>query len=123
MGCTPSRVDPNPARQAGLTERAREAADLTEPLVAAHFHGQGRLAALVLGPADDATTSGADIRLLSARKLVAYIDSGGRLEIRQTLEASGKDIFLDRKTARALLPELETKDGYVCTFSGSATPR
>ena len=33
MGCGASRVGPNPARQAGLTERAREAADLTEPLV------------------------------------------------------------------------------------------
>ena len=88
MGCGASRVGPNPARQAGLTERAREAADLTEPLVAAHFHGQGRLAALVLGPAGDATTAGADIRLLSARKLVKYIDGGGRLAIRQTLEAA-----------------------------------
>ena len=77
MGCGASRVGPNPARQAGLTERAREAADLTEPLVAAHFHGRGRIAALVLGPAGDATTAGADIRLLSARKLVAYIDGGG----------------------------------------------
>ena len=63
----------------------------------------------MLGPAGDATTASADIRLLSARKLVAYIDSGGRMQIRQTLEAAGKDIFLDRETARALLPELETK--------------
>ena len=118
MGCTPSRVGPNPARQAGLTEAAREAADLTEPLAATHFHDRARLAALVLGPAGDATTADADIRLLSARKLVAYIDGGGRLAIRQTLEAEGKDIFLDRETARALLPELETKDMFRCTFSG-----
>ena len=90
--------------------------------MAAHFHGRGRLAALVLGPADDATTAGADIRLLSARKLVAYIDGGGRLAIRQTLEAAGKDIFLDAATVRGLLPELETKDRQDsirhCTFSG-----
>ena len=93
MGCGASRVAANPSK----------------PLVAAHFHGRARLAALVLGPAGKRTTAGADIRLLSARKLVAYIDGGGRLAIRQTLEAAGKDIFLDAATVRGLLPELETK--------------
>ena len=38
--------------------------------------------------AGDATTAGADIRLLSARKLVAHIDGGGKMEIRQALEAA-----------------------------------
>ena len=82
--------------------------------------GQGRIAALVLGPAGEATTAGADIRLLSARKLVEYIDGGGRMTIRQTLEAAGKDIFLDAATVRGLLPELETEDGMRCKFSGVA---
>ena len=88
------------------------------PLLAAHFRGQGRIAALVLGPAGDATTAGADIRLLSARKLVAHIDQGGKMEIRQHLEAAGADVFLDAGTVRGLLPELETKDDLRCTFSG-----
>jgi hypothetical protein len=56
------------------------AADPSKPLVAAHFHGQGRLEALVLGPAGDATTAGADIRLLSARKLVDLERRLGDLE-------------------------------------------
>ena len=70
------------------------------------------------GPAGDATTAGADIRLLSARKLVAYIDGGGKMAIRQALEAAGKDVFLDAATVRGLMPELETKDDGRCTFSG-----
>ena len=60
--------------------------------------------------ASGATTAGADIRLLSARKLVAHIDGGGKMEIRQALEAAGTDVFLDAATVRGLLPELETKD-------------
>ena len=80
--------------------------DPTAPLLAPHFRKRGRVAALVLPSAGDATTAGADIRLLSARKLVAYIDGGGRMAIRQTLEAAGKDIFLDAATVRGLLPEL-----------------
>ena len=124
MGCGASRVAPRCSARPAL--RSREAADLTEPLVAAHFHGRGRLAAA--GAADDLTTvAGADIRLLSARKLVAYIDGGGRLEIRQTLEAAGKDIFLDRETARGPLARARDEgcEGHVrrfniraCTFSG-----
>ena len=95
--------------------------DPTTPLMAPHFRGQGRLALLVLGPAaGDATTAGADIRLLSARKLVAHIDGGGKMEIRQALEAAGTDVFLDAATVRGLLPELEKKDRYRCTFSGVA---
>ena len=118
MGCTPSRVGPNPARQAGLTEAAREAADLTEPLAATHFHDRARLAALVLGPAGDATTADADIRLLSARKLVKYIDGGGKMLSRQELEAAGTDLYLDAATVHGLVPELETTEDGRCTFSG-----
>jgi hypothetical protein len=40
------------------------------------------------------------------------------MEIRQALEASGADVFLDAETVRGLLPELETKDDLRCTFSG-----
>ena len=40
----------------------------TAPLLAVHFHGQGRLAALVLGPAGGATTAGADIGLCSVSR-------------------------------------------------------
>ena len=82
----------------------------TTPLQAPHFHGHDRLAVLVLGPAGDDSTAGADIRLLSARKLVAHIDGGGKMQIRQALEAAGTDVFLDAATVRGLLPELETKD-------------
>ena len=41
------------------------------------------------------------------------------MQIRQTLEAAGTDIFVDAATARKLLPELETKEEYAarCTFS------
>jgi len=92
--------------------------DPTTPLMAPHFHGQSRLALLVLGLAGGDSTAGADIRLLSARKLVAHIDGGGKMEIRQTLEAAGADVFLDAATVRGLLPELETKDEDRCTFSG-----
>ena len=89
------------------------------------FRSRGRLTLLVLGAAADgdstasgATTAGADIRLLSARKLVAHIDGGGKMQIRQTFEAAGADVFLDAATVRGLLPELETKDDGGCTFSG-----
>ena len=97
--------------------------DPTTPLLAAHFREQGRLTLLVLGTAGGdspggATTAGADIRLLSARKLVAHIDGGGKMQIRQALEAAGTDVFLDAATMRGLLPELETKDLNRCTFSG-----
>ena len=70
------------------------------------------------GYAGGDSTAGADIRLLSARKLIAHIDGGGKMEIRQALEAAGTDVFLDAATVRGLLPELETKDKYRCTFSG-----
>ena len=86
----PSPDDEDGARRffsAWLAEAGRRDAT-SGPLIATHFHGQGRLAALVLGPNDDVSTAGADIRLLSARKLVAYIDGGGRLAIRQKLEAA-----------------------------------
>ena len=95
--------------------------DPTTPLAAPHFRAMGRLALLALGPAGGDSTAGADIRLLSARKLVAYIDGGGQMMIRQTLEAAGTDVFLDAATARAILPELETKLDEVytrCLFSG-----
>ena len=93
------------------------ALDPATPLVATHFHGQGRLAVLLLPRPDGGT---ADIRLLSARKLVKYIDGGGRMAIRQKLEAERPDLFVDAATVRKLLPELETKDdGNTprCTFS------
>ena len=65
MGCAQSKVDPTPAERPVLDadeeERKqrlesavlarREAADPSAPLQAHHFHGQDRLAALVLGPA------------------------------------------------------------------------
>ena len=100
------------------------AEQVEQPLKASHFREQGRLALLVLGHSTggDATTAGADIRLLSARKLVAHIDGGGKMEIRQALEAAGTDVFLDAATVRGLLPELETKDDGRCTFSGVGTP-
>ena len=53
---------------------ADETLDPAKPLRAPHFRHMRRVAALVLGPAGEATTTGADIRLLSARKLVAHID-------------------------------------------------
>ena len=115
------------ARARKLHEQARKDAawratlNPMSPLLAAHFRGQGRIAALVLGPAGDATTAGADIRLLSARKLIEHIDRGGRMEIRQALEAAGADVFLDAATVHGLLPELATKDRWGnCTFSGVA---
>ena len=92
------------------------AEQVEQPLRAPHFREQGRLTLLVLGAAggdstaSGATTAGADIRLLSARKLVKHIDGGGKMEIRQALEAAGTDVFLDAATVRGLLPELETKD-------------
>ena len=69
MGCAQSKVDPTPAERPVLDadeeERKqrlesavlarREAADPSAPLQAHHFHGQDRLAALVLGPAGDAS--------------------------------------------------------------------
>ena len=100
------------------------AEQVEQPLRASHFREQGRLTLLVLGTAggdstaSGAPTAGADIRLLSARKLVAHIDGGGKMAIRQALEAAGVDVFLDAATVRGLLPELETKDGVRCTFSG-----
>ena len=72
----------------------------------------------MLGPAGGDSTAGADIRLLSARKLVAHIDGGGKMGIRQALEAAGQDVYLEAATVRGLLPELETKDRDSCTFSG-----
>ena len=63
---------------------ADETLDPTKPLRAPHFRHPRRVAALVLGPAGDDSTTGADIRLLSARKLVAHIDGGGKMQIRQT---------------------------------------
>ena len=96
------------------------AEQVEQPLKASHFREQGRLALLVLGHSTggDATTAGADIRLLSARKLVEHIDGGGKMEIRQALEAAGADVFLDAATVRGLLPELATKGMERCTFSG-----
>ena len=76
------------------------------------------LAQLLLPPAA-APEAGPGIRLLSARKLVKHIDGGGKMQIRQALEAAGTDVFLDAATVRGLLPELETKDrDGRCTFSG-----
>ena len=101
-------------------EAWRASLDPTTPLLAPHFHKQDRVAALVLPRGDDETTASADIRLLSARKLVAHIDGGGRMQIRQALEAAGTDVFVDAATVRKLLPELETKDDGIwgcCTFS------
>ena len=64
---------------------ADETLDPTKPLKAPHFRHARRVAALVLGPAGGGdSTAGADIRLLSARKLVAHIDGGGKMQIRQT---------------------------------------
>ena len=60
--------------------------DPTEPLAAPHFRHGRRIAALVLPATAEPTTASADIRLLSARKLIAYIDGGGRMAIRQSLE-------------------------------------
>ena len=57
---------------------------------------------------------GPDIRLLSARKLIAHIDGGGKMATRQALERM-RDLYLD-KTVRAP-PELGPKDGERCTFS------
>ena len=101
------------------------AEQVEQPLRAPHFREQGRLTLLVLGgaaggdsTASGATTAGADIRLLSARKLVKHIDGGGKMQIRQVIEAAGTDVFLDAATVRGLLPELETKDLGSCTFSG-----
>ena len=61
MGCGASHIAPaNPpteadrtreeaqVQEAGPLESAQEAADPSKPLTAAHFHGKGRLAALVL---------------------------------------------------------------------------
>ena len=102
------------------SRKRRATLDAAAPLLAHHFRGPDRLGALVLAPSADASTAGADIRLLSARKLVEYIDGGGRMEIRQALEAKGADVFLDAETTRKLLPELETKDSKRCTFPGVA---
>ena len=108
--------------QARAEEERREAVwratlDPTTPLLMPHFHKQDRVAALVLPRSVEETTTSADIRLLSARKLVAYIDGGGRMSIRQKLEAAGTDLYVDAATVRKLLPELETKDDECCTFS------
>ena len=91
--------------------------DPMKELAGPHFHGRARLAVLLLPPAAD-PEAGPDIRLLSARKLIAHIDGGGKMATRQALEADGKDLYLDAKTVRELLPELETKDEHDrCTFS------
>jgi hypothetical protein len=61
------------------------------------------------------------IRLLSARKLVEYIDGGGVMVRRQQLEREHPDIFLGDDVVRALLPELEqsqSHQGHMCTFPG-----
>ena len=66
---------------AGMTTPVREwwaRIEAGAPLVWHHFHGQGRLAVLVLGPAGDDSTAGADIRLLSARKLVRTSTAAAR---------------------------------------------
>ena len=80
-----------------------------------HFHHTRRLQILLLPQESqqDAAAAGrvrakpADIRLLSARKLISYIDGGGRMVIRQRLEAERPDIFLKARTVLALMPELE----------------
>ena len=119
MGCAKSKPEVAPAERPVLDadeeERKqrfesavlarREAADLSAPLQAHHFHGKDRLAALVLGPAAGRwkkSTAGADIRLLSARKLVKHIDGGGKMLIRQKLQAAGVDVFLDAATVPGL---------------------
>ena len=110
-------TQPPPADARHFIARCIALEAATMPLTAPHFHGRGRLAVLLLGTDGD-STAGADIRLLSARKLVEHIDSGGKMEIRQALEAADKDVFLDAATIRTILPELETKDVSRCTFSG-----
>ena len=100
------------------------AEQVEQPLQASHFREQGRLTLLVLGTAggdstaSGATTAGADIRLLSAHKLIAHIDDGGQMVARQKLEATATDVFADAATVRAVLKELETRDDKRCTFSG-----
>lgn len=105
------------------TQRTLSVESTAAPLAARHFRGQGRLGTLVLS--SDGAAGGADIRLLSARKLIAHIDGGGRMVRRQALEAAGTDLFVDDATARALLPELETEEEdsfgvHRCTFPGVA---
>ena len=114
MGCSKSKPQVAPAQRPVLD--ADE--DPSAPLQAHHFHGHDRLAALVLVPAGGDSTAGADIRLLSARKLVKYIDGGGKMLSRQEIEAAGTDLYLDAATVHGLVPELETTEDGRCTFSG-----
>lgn len=78
--------------------------DPMSPLMVHNFHYMGRMACLLL-PQGDADVP--DIRLLDARKLIEYIDSGGKMVIRQTLEAERPDIFLTDTVVRSFLGELE----------------
>ena len=60
FGWTGLHIAGNPASgaaQQAVQDALENRKAASGPLVAAHFHGQGRLAALVLGPAGDATTA------------------------------------------------------------------
>ena len=94
--------------------------DLLAPMLASDFHSRHRLSALVmpLKHPISAAPEAPDIRLLSARKLIRYIDDGGRMRRRQQLEADGADLFLDEGTVRLILPELETTHTYKPTWPG-----
>ena len=75
--------------------------DPSEKLLMEHFHHTRRLQILLLPQESQQDAAAvrvrakpADIRLLSARKLISAIDGGGRMVIRQRLEAERPDIFL-----------------------------
>jgi hypothetical protein len=142
MGCSCSKPTTTTSLVDTLVSenKRRTTLDPSNPLESHHFHKADRLGALVLPsqgmlvlPPDsratgdvaflsltgkNLTTEAADIRLLSARKLIEHIDDGGRMERRQALEEAGTDIFLDTEELTLLLPEVETRDHNRCTFSG-----
>ena len=107
MGCNFTKIlpqgeeTPNEKLVANIVPRA----SLDQPLSPVHFKTVNRLRLLLL---PQGKNSAADIRLVSARKLVAYIDSGGRMLRRQQLEKEQPELFVDESTLRGMLPELES---------------
>ena len=96
----------------------RRPASIAMPLVAAHFHGQGRLEALVLGPAGDATRPPAPTSA-DARRACSCAHRRRREDgDRQTREAAGTDVFLDAARARASSEKSSSRRTRRCTFSG-----
>ena len=107
--------DPATAKRSAL---AAFASSLLCPLTKEDFYDTDRLSKLVL---PDATTKKVDIHLLNVRKLIKYIDCGGRMIQRKELEKQQPDLFCSEEMTTELLKEAANDDvtrSDTCMFPG-----